>query len=86
MDVPGYKLFGRSRKGSSSSSSKWGEGGICFLASELLQDDVIIIKNVKCDDTICLRVRFGSSLDLFIGCVYTPVQCTARQFCSDRFV
>ena len=42
--MPDYKWFGIPRKGI---EGKRGEGGIGFLVSELLVDDVVIIKGVS---------------------------------------
>ena len=80
--VPGYKWFGKPREGI---KGKRGEGGVGFLVSEFLIDDVTIIKNVKCNETIWLRIRIRSSVDLYIGCVYMPTQGSVKQICTDRF-
>ena len=80
--VPGYKWFGKPRK---SIKGKRGEGGVGFLVSELLIDDVTIIKDVKCNETIWLRIKIRSGVDLYIGCVYMPTQGNVKQVCNDRF-
>ena len=67
--VPGYKWFGKPREGI---KGKRGEGGVGFLVSELLMEDVTIIKNVKCNETIWLRIKILSGVDLYIVCVYMP--------------
>ena len=56
-----------------------------ILVSETLLDDVTIIKNVKCSETIWLRIRIRTGVDLYIGCVYVPAQGNVKHICSDRF-
>ena len=80
--VPGYKWFGKPREGI---KGKRGEGGVGFLVSELLMEDVTIIKNVKCNETIWLRIKIVSGVDLYIGCVYMPTQGNIKHLCTDRF-
>ena len=80
--VPGYKWFGKPRE---SIKGKRGEGGVGFLISEPLLDDVTIIKNVKCTETIWLRIRIRKRVDLYIGCVYLPTQGNVKRICADRF-
>ena len=82
ISVPGYKWVGRPRLGT---KGKRGEGGVGFLVSEPLLDDATIIKNVKCSDTIWLKIKIRNSVDLFIGCVYMPTQGSLKQLCIDRY-
>ena len=53
--VPGFKWFGKPRE---SNKGKRGEGGVGFLLSEPLLDDITIIKNFKCNEIIWLILRF----------------------------
>ena len=80
--VPGYKWFGKPRE---SIKGKRGEGGVGFLVGEPLLDDVVIMKNVKCSETIWLRIRIRKRADLYIGCVYLPTQGNVKYICTDRF-
>ena len=64
---------------------KRGEGGVGFLVSELLLDDVTITKKVKFNETIWLRTRIRKGADLYIGCVYLPTQGNVKHICTDRF-
>ena len=80
--MPGYKWFGKPRE---SIKGKRGEGGVGFLVSEPLLDDVTIIKKVKCNETIWLRIRIRKGTDLYIGCVYLPTQGNVKHICTDRF-
>ena len=80
--MPGYKWFGKPRE---SIKGKRGEGGVGFLVSEPLLDDVTIIKKVKCNETIWLRIRIRKGADLYIGCVYLPTQGNVKHICTDRF-
>ena len=82
INVPGYKWFGRPRE---NVKGKRGEGGVGFLVSEPLLDDVTIIKNVKCTETIWLRIRIRKRVDLYIGCVYLPTQGNVKHVCVERF-
>ena len=59
--MPGYKYFG---KPSSSVKGKKGLGGVDFLVNEPLIDDIPITKRVKCNETIWLRIRNRSAVDL----------------------
>ena len=61
--VPGYKWFGKPRKGI---KGKRGEGVVGFLANEPLIDDVPIVKEGKCNETIWLRIRTKKGVDLYI--------------------
>ena len=80
--VPGYKWFGKPRE---SIKDKRGEGGVSFLVSEPLHNDVTIIRKVKCNETIWLRIRIRQGVDLFNGCVYLPTQPNVKHICTDRF-
>ena len=80
--MPGYKWFGKPRE---SIKGKRGEGGVGFLVSEPLLDDVTIIKKVKCNERIWLRIRIRKGADLYIGCVYLPTQGNVKHICTDRF-
>ena len=81
--VPGYKRFGKLRE---SIKGKRGEVGVGFLISEPLLDDVTIIKKVKCNETIWLRIRIIKGVDLYIGCVYLPTQGNVnKHIYTDRF-
>ena len=37
-------------------------------------EDVTTIKNVKCNETIWLRIKIISDVDLYVGGVYMPTQ------------
>ena len=52
--VPGYKWFGNPRKGIKGDQ---GVGGVGLLVRERLIDDGTIIKEVKCIETIWLRIK-----------------------------
>ena len=84
--VPGNKWFGKPRE---SIQGKRGEGGVGFLVSEPLLDDVTIIKKVKCNQTIWLsiRIRKGADLYMYIGRVYlhVPTQGNVKHIRTDRF-
>ena len=55
------------------------------MVSEPLLDDVAIMKNAKCSETIWLRIRIRKRGDLYIGCVYLPTQGNVKHICTDRF-
>ena len=55
------------------------------MLSELLIEDVTIIKNVKCKETIWLRIKNLSGIDLYVGCVYMLTQDNIKHLCTDRF-
>ena len=78
-----YKWFGKPGEGI---KGKHGEGGVGFLVSELLLHDGTIIKYVKCNETIWLRIKIRTSGDLYIGYVhvYMPTQVSVKQVSTDR--
>ena len=66
---------------------KRGEGGVGFLVSEPLLDDVTIMEGVGCNETFWLRVGIVEGSDLYIGCVYLPTQGNIKHtcICADSF-
>ena len=50
---------------------KQGDGDISFLVSGLLMKDVqvTIIKSFKCNQSIWLRIKIVTGIDLHVGCV-----------------
>ena len=48
-------------------------------------EEVKVIKSVKCNETVWLRVKITSGIDLYIGCVYVPTQGSIKHLCTDRF-
>ena len=48
-------------------------------------EDVTIINNIKCNETIWLRIKVVSGVDLYVGYVYTLTQCKIKQLGTDRF-
>ena len=60
-----------------------GEGEISFLVGEILMEIVTITENVKCKETIWLRIEIVSDVDLYVGCAYMPTQGNIKHLCSD---
>ena len=48
-------------------------------------DDVAIIKDVNCNETIWLKIEIRSGVDLYVGCVYMPTQGNIKPTCTDKF-
>ena len=48
-------------------------------------EDVTIIKNIKCNETIWSRIKIVSGIDLYVGCVCMPTQGNIKHLCTDRF-
>ena len=60
---PGYKWFSKPRKGI---KGKRAESGVGFLVGELSMKDVTINENVKCNESIWLRIMLVSWVDSYV--------------------
>ena len=60
----------RAEEPSQSRSCVLAWGGVGILVKERLLVDVTIITNVNCNETIRLRIRIRTGVDLHIGCAY----------------
>ena len=48
-------------------------------------EDATIIKNLKFNETIWLRIKIVSGVDLYVGCVYMPTQGNIKHLYTGRF-
>ena len=55
------------------------------MVSELLTHDVMIIKDVKCNETLWLKIKIRNIVDLYVGDVCTLTQGNMKQVCTDKF-